>query len=471
MILEAFEYETELSPISVFKAVRQHLGAPCALLESAMQDEGNQFSLIAATPVQELVSNDDTFTKLKTAIATAKPFPKRFPFSGGLVGYFNWEIFDEVEPKTNHKSEVVSNKKNTDTYNLKLKTYHSKYPHAIFYEFSHFFAFDHAEQKLFAIQTQGDKAAFLALNQQILATARTLHDEPYDLAVLKTDQYADFTRFDSEQTQSQFEAKVDWAKQKILDGEVFQIILSNGFRRSVGYKDGVDFYALLRQLEPTTHLVFYDFGPHGQVCGASPEILGAKRERKVIYSPIAGTRYRGKNQAEDQRILTEMAQDPKENAEHDMLLDLGRNDLGKVCITESINIAQEKYGRFFANVMHLVSDLEGTIKSELDAVDFFKAIFPAGTLSGAPKIRAIDLIRQAEPSARHLYGGAMGYFSADGNMELCIAIRSFFLKDGVARFRTGAGIVQDSVPEQEWLEVHNKAKSLCKIFNYVLEKS
>lgn len=452
MILEVFDYEAELTPVSVFKAVRQHLGQPCAMLESALQDEGNQFSLIAAVPVQEVVTRAESFAKLKTAIASSKVFPKQFPFSGGLVGFFNWEIFDEIEPA------LPASKSDN-------------YPHAIFYEFSHFFAFDHAEQKIFAIQTVGNKAEFSAQNEAILATARNITEPEVDLDILKTDEFADFSNFESEQTGDQFGAKIKAAKQKILDGEIFQMILSNGFKRDVKGKDGIDFYAILRQVEPTTHLVFFDFGQHGQVCGASPEILGSKRGSTVTYSPIAGTRYRGQTDARDQEILAEMAADPKENAEHDMLLDLGRNDLGKVCATGSIKVVKEKYGRFFANVMHLVSDIEGQLKSDFDAVDFFKAIFPAGTLSGAPKLRAIKLIREAEPSPRNLYGGAMGYFSADGNMELCIAIRSFFLKDGVARFRTGAGVVQDSDPKKEWLEVHNKAKSLCKIFNYGLKNS
>jgi|GEM_PF-2022098 len=448
MLLEVFDIKAGLTPISVFKAMRSHFGAPCALLESAMQDEGNQFSLIAACAVQEVVTVEDSFGKLKRAIAASKKFPKQFPFSGGLVGYFNWEVFDEIEPG-------LPASKSED------------YPHTLFYEFSHFFAFDHAQNQIFAIQTVGNKTSFSAVNQSILDTAAEYApSNPIDFTALKTNQYADFSKFESEQTEHDFGKKVAWAKEKILDGEVFQMILSNGFKRDAEGKDGIDFYAVLREIEPTTHLVFYDFGQHGQVCGASPEILGSKR-----YSPIAGTRYRGKDDNDDQAILEEMASDPKENAEHDMLLDLGRNDLGKVCETGSIKVVKEKYGRFFANVMHLVSDIEGDLKPDFDAVDFFKAIFPAGTLSGAPKLRAIKLIREAEPSSRNLYGGAMGYFSADGNMELCIAIRSFFLKNGVARFRTGAGIVQDSDPKKEWLEVHNKAKSLCKIFNYVLQKS
>ena len=451
MILEVFDYEPELTPISVFKAVRERFGAPCAMLESAMQDDHNQFSLIAAVPVQEVVTKTDSFEQLKKAIAKSKPFPKSFPFSGGLVGYFNWEIFDEIEPN--------------------LAGDPSAYPHTLFYEFSHFFAFDHADKKIFAIQTTGDKSTFSALNESLINAARNFADPVVDLAALKDEKYADFSHFQSEQTGEEFGDKVQKAKQQILDGEIFQMIISNGFKRDVKGQDGIDFYSILRVVEPTTHLVFYDFGEHGQVCGASPEILGSKRGQTVTYSPIAGTRYRGKTAEQDQTILAEMAADPKENAEHDMLLDLGRNDLGKVCETGSIKVVKEKYGRFFANVMHLVSDIEGQLKTDFDAVDFFKAIFPAGTLSGAPKLRAIKLIQQAESAPRNLYGGAMGYFSADGNMELCIAIRSFFLKDGVARFRTGAGVVQDSDPKKEWLEVHNKAKSLCKIFNYGLRNS
>jgi anthranilate synthase component 1 len=402
-------------------------------------------------PVQEVVTQTGSFDALKKAIKKSKPFPKSFPFSGGLVGYFNWEIFNEIEPS------LASNE--------------SQYPHTLFYEFSHFFAFDHADKKIFAIQTTGDKSTFSAVNERILKAARGYQDPEVDLAALKNEDYADFSPFQSQQTGVEFAEKVKVAKQKILDGEIFQMIISNGFKRDVKGLDGIDFYSILRVVEPTTHLVFYDFGPHGQVCGASPEILGSKRGQTVTYSPIAGTRYRGQTDAEDQTILAEMASDPKENAEHDMLLDLGRNDLGKVCETNSIKVVQEKYGRLFANVMHLVSDIEGTLKKDFDAVDFFKAIFPAGTLSGAPKLRAIKLIQAAETTPRNLYGGAMGYFSADGNMELCIAIRSFFLKDGVARFRTGAGVVQDSDPKKEWLEVHNKAKSLCKIFNYGLRNS
>ena len=412
-----------------------------------MTNQDNHFSLIACDPIQEIVTSENSFQALKDGIKASKPFPRQFPFSGGLIGYFNFEIFGEIEARAAQTTDI---------------------PHSIFYEFSRFYAFDHEQRKIFAVQTTQDRHNFSAENSAILERAKTFKDAALEIDRLKGDEFLDFTHFKSEQTEQHFTDQVKAAQERILNGDIFQIILSNGWERPVGDFDGLAFYHVLRSLEPTTHLVFYDFGKHGQVCGASPEILGSKRNQTVTYSPIAGTRYRGRTPAEDEANFTEMANDPKENAEHDMLVDLGRNDLGKLCKPGSIAVTKEKYGVYFANVMHMVSDITGELEDDCDAVDFFKAIFPAGTLSGAPKIRAIELIYQYEPNARGLYGGAMGYFSADGDMEFCIAIRSFHLKDGVASFRCGAGIVQDSVPDKEWLECHNKARSLCKVFNYVM---
>ncbi len=450
MILEVFDYEKGIIPTTVFSVVREQFGTPLALLESATVDEKNKFSILAFSPIQEIVTKENSFEKIRKGILQSKKFPRNFHFAGGLIGYFNFEIFNEIESQYQ-------------------KT--SRKPHAIFYEFSRFFIFDHTKQKIFAFSTMENGGVEQKENKSILERAKEVEIPSCSLEDLKTDQYADFSSFESDLKSEEFFKKVEWAKQKIIDGEIFQIILSNGFSCEIGEKDGLDFYEVLRQIEPTTHLFFFDFGKHGQVCGASPEILGSKRGEKVTYSTIAGTRFRGKTEEADGRILQEMKEDPKENAEHDMLVDLGRNDLGKICKAGSVKVIKEKYARKFANVMHMVSDLEGEIdEKKYDEVDFFEAIFPAGTLSGAPKIRAIDLIYQAETHPRNLYGGAVGYFSADGNMEFCIAIRSFFCQDGVAKFRIGAGIVQDSNPQKEWLEIHNKAKSLCKIFNYVLQK-
>ncbi len=453
MLLEVYDYKEHHSPISVFSAVRSKFGTPVALLEAALSDETSPFSFIAFNPIQEVVSHENSFEKIEKALAKCTKFPQSFHLSGGLIGYFNWEVFHEIESRVEERG--IKKGKN---------------PHALFYEFSRFFIFDHQEKKIFAIQThfgKGDR--FHAENEAVLNDVGVIKFSSLSTKDIQNEKNTDFSVFESEQTESEFIQKVEWTKQKILDGEIFQMIVSNGFKARTK-KDGLDFYAALREIEPTTHLFFLDFGKHGQIAGASPEILGSKREEKVIYSPIAGTRFRGKNLADDEKIRQEMCDDPKENAEHDMLIDLGRNDLGRVCKTGSIKITREKYAKNFANLMHLVTDIEGVLKPNLTAIDFFKSIFPAGTLSGAPKIRAIDLISQIEPNRRDLYGGAVGYFSADGDMEFCIAIRSFALKNGVIKFRTGAGIVQDSDPKKEWLEIHNKAKSLCKIINFIEKK-
>lgn len=440
-----------LTPTETFKVVRSTFGAPTALLESALTDESNPFSFIAFNPVQEVITTQESFEAIRVALDKCQQLPSHYRLSGGLIGTFNWEVFHEIEPPK---------------AGLNQSDYRET-PHAIFYEFSRYIIFDHQSQQLICIDTENtDQALFQSETQKLLDKVK--NGPEHSVNNIQNEKNADFSRFTSEQNESEFTQKVAWAKEKILDGEVFQMIVSNGFKTSSENQDGLAFYEALRTIEPTTHLVFFDFGEHGQMAGASPEVLGSKRGDKVYYAPIAGTRYRGKTEAEDEALLQQMINDPKENAEHDMLVDLGRNDLGRVCETGSIKITKEKYAKKFANLMHLVTDLEGTIKPELDAIDFFKAIFPAGTLSGAPKIRAIDLITQIEPNRRDLYGGAMGYFSANGDMEFCIAIRSFALKDGVIKFRTGGGIVQDSVPEQEWLEVHNKAKSLCKVINYTL---
>lgn len=450
MLLEIFDYEKNITPISVFSVVKAKFGVPLALLESAMIDEKNKFSILAFEPIQEIITSKNPFEQIREGIKKSKKFPQNFHFAGGLIGYFNFEIFNEIEKRCQKESDK---------------------PSALFYEFSRFFIFDHEQKKIFAIQTTPNTKFFQKENHEILEKSKQIVRKKNDLESLKTDEFSDFSSFSYDQKKEDFFEKIEIAKDKILNGEVFQLIISNGFSFDIEKKDGLDFYEVLREIEPTTHLFFLDFGKHGQICGASPEILGSKRGKKVLYAPIAGTRFRGKTEKEDEVILKEMQNDPKENAEHDMLLDLGRNDIGKICKAGSVHVAKEKYARKFANVMHLVSDLEGEIDDlKYDSVDFFKAIFPAGTLTGAPKIRAIEAIYELEKHPRNLYGGAVGYFSADENMEFCIAIRSFFCKNGKAKFRVGAGVVQDSVPEKEWLEVHNKAKSLCKIFNYVLRK-
>ena len=427
-----------VTPPKLFRVLREIFGTPTALLESLEVDERNKMSLLACEALQELDLKKNSFDQIREALKKCKKLNVDFPFQGGLLGMMSFEIFDEIEPS---------------------QAAFPRSSHGLLYEFFRFIFFDHAAQKIVFLNFEFNES------EKILKKAQALPD--LDINLEKLDD--DMKDFDSSLSQDVFEDRVEKLKEHIFAGDVFQAICSNEFSREIGDRDGLEFYEYLRVLEPTTHLVFYDFGDRGQIGCASPEILGSKRGSKVLYSPIAGTRYRGVDQAEDLRILEEMKHCPKENAEHDMLIDLGRNDLGQVCLPGSVKITREKYAKKFANVMHLVSDLEGEVREGVDSVDFFKSIFPIGTLTGAPKIRAIELIREAEQVPRGLYGGALGYFSADGNMEFTIAIRSFFRHNNRAFFRVGAGIVQDSIPEREWLEIQNKAKSLVKVFNAVCD--
>jgi anthranilate synthase component 1 len=441
-------FSKNLSIPHLFQEIRQKFGRPSALLESLHFDEHNKISIIAARPIQEICSGKNSLQKVRSALKKSQKFPDNFPiekFNGGLIGYFNFEIFGEIEPRGKFTSE-----KSTDF-------------NALFYEFSFFILIDHSQKNLHVLDFS-EETDFLEIFKSVQNTSEA---SSLNLKQFKTEALADFTKFQSQKNFQEFSKIIADCKQNILDGEIFQIIASNGFRRRVKEKDGLAYYKVLREIEPTTHLFYLDFGEKGQVIGASPEILGSKSGKTVNYAPIAGTRYRGKTEDEEQAIEAELINDPKENAEHDMLVDMGRNDLGKICQPGTIKISREKFIKKYANVMHLVSELEGEIQENFDAIDFFESIFPIGTLTGAPKIRAIELIYQYEKSRRNLYGGSVGYFSHNDNMEHCIAIRSFFLKEDEITFRVGAGIVQDSENKKEWLEIHNKAKTLCKVINYI----
>ena len=448
MNIKSYKIEKKQTPVSIFFSMRKKFGSPVSLFESISIDEKNKMSIIAACPICEICSYNNSFEKLEQALSQTKKINiKNLPFQGGLIGYFNFEIFGEIEKNFAKKTEL---------------------PNAIFYEFSRLVFFDHKQKKIIFVQTN-ENPDFEKENLEILEQTKFYKEKKLDPKILKDKKWADFSKINLELTFEEFAKKVDIAKKAIFDGEIFQIIVSNGFQKKISHNDALRFYEILRIIEPTTHLFLLDFGEkYGQICGATPEILGTKKGKNVWYRPIAGTRFRGKNKKEDMEILAKMKKNEKENAEHDMLVDLGRNDLGKVCLPGTVKMTKKKYGKFFANLMHMISDLKGEIdKKNFGAIDFFKSIFPAGTLSGAPKIRAIEIIQKLEKNPRGLYGGSVGYFSADQNMEFCIAIRSFFLKNNIIKFRTGGGIVQDSVAEDEWLELHNKATSLVKVFNFV----
>jgi len=215
----------------------------------------------------------------------------------------------------------------------------------------------------------------------------------------------------------------------------------------------------LRTLNPSPYMFYYDFGDF-QVVGASPEILVRLQDGQVTLRPIAGTRPRGKTPEQDHQLAEELLADPKERAEHVMLIDLGRNDVGRISDAGTVKLTENMVIERYSHVMHIVSNVEGTLRKGLDAIDVLKATFPAGTLSGAPKVRALEIIDELEPSRRGVYGGAVGYLGFNGDMDLAIAIRTGVIQNGTLYVQAGAGIVADSVPASEWQETVNKSKAV-----------
>jgi anthranilate synthase component 1 len=258
----------------------------------------------------------------------------------------------------------------------------------------------------------------------------------------------------------QYCAMVEKAKEYIAAGDIFQVVLSQ--RLAVPFRlPPFSLYRSLRRLNPSPFLFFLDFGEF-QLVGSSPEILVRLRDGTVTIRPLAGTRRRGATNAEDEALAADLLADPKELAEHLMLLDLGRNDVGRVTKIGSVHVTRKMVVEYYSHVMHIVSNVEGTIRPDCDAMDALMAGFPAGTTSGAPKIRAMEIIDELESERRSFYAGTIGYFDGNGNMDTCIALRTTLIKDGTMYVQAGAGIVLDSVPQSEYDECMNKARALIR---------
>jgi anthranilate synthase component 1 len=264
------------------------------------------------------------------------------------------------------------------------------------------------------------------------------------------------TEFDRER----FMAAVERAKRYIVDGDIMQVVLSQRMNHRFSASP-LALYRALRAINPSPYMFLLDFGGY-QVVGASPEILVRLEGDTITVRPIAGTRPRGKTREDDARLAQELLSDPKERAEHVMLMDLGRNDVGRIAAVGSVKVTENMTIEYYSHVMHISSNVEGKIKPGMDVMDVFRAAFPAGTVSGAPKVRAMEIIDELEPTKRGIYAGAVGYLSFSGDMDVAIALRTAVIKDGRLFVQAGAGIVADSVPESEWIETQNKARALLR---------
>ena len=268
------------------------------------------------------------------------------------------------------------------------------------------------------------------------------------------------TAAQSEFGEDAFKAAVERAQQYILDGDIMQVVLSQRMSQEFSAPP-LSLYRALRSLNPSPYMFYYDMGDH-HVVGASPEILVRLENGTVTARPIAGTRPRGKTRDEDLALSDELLADPKERAEHVQLMDLGRNDVGRVAVTGSVKVTDNMMIERYSHVMHIVSNVEGKLKPGMDAIDVIKATFPAGTVSGAPKVRAMEIIDELEPSKRGIYAGAVGYLGFNGDMDVAIAIRTGVIKNNRLYVQAGAGIVADSVPQSEWIETQNKARAVLR---------
>ena len=370
-------------------------------------------------------------------------------FTGGLVGYFSYDYLGYSEPAVKCNVEVTENFKDVD---LML--------------FDKVIAFDNLRQKI-----------ILIVNMPL--------DDPetgYNKAVMELKQLEDLLKHGKKKTEpggkllgevtplfnkKQFCDMVEKAKHYIREGDIFQIVLSN--RLSAPFEGSLlNAYRVLRTINPSPYM-FYFSGTDVEVAGASPETL-VKLENGVLHTfPLAGTRPRGKTEEEDKKLELELLTDEKELAEHNMLVDLGRNDLGKISKFGSVQVEKLHSIERFSHVMHIGSTVRGVITGDHDALDAIESVLPAGTLSGAPKIRACQLIGELENNKRGIYGGAIGYIDFTGNMDTCIAIRIAYKKNGKVFVRSGAGIVADSIPEKEFEECLNKAKSSLKALELAQE--
>jgi anthranilate synthase component 1 len=276
---------------------------------------------------------------------------------------------------------------------------------------------------------------------------------PVTEAISESDFRSSFARED-------FEDAVERSKEYIQSGDIFQVVLSQ--RLSIPFDaDAVTLYRALRTVNPSPYMYFLDLDDF-HIVGSSPEILARLEDGEVTVRPIAGTRRRGHSEEEDQRLEEELISDPKELAEHLMLVDLGRNDVGRIATTGSVTLTSKMQVERYSHVMHIVSNVTGELADNLDAIDVLRATFPAGTVSGAPKVRAMEIIGELEPEGRGIYAGAVGYIGWNGNMDTAIAIRTAIIADGQLHIQAGAGIVADSIPANEWQETMNKGRAIFR---------
>ena len=459
------------TPVSAFLRIA-HEAPEAFLLESVEGGEHvGRYTFIGIAPYKKMTAqgrrivaeegrhrrgfDGDIFEELKLALAGHTParLPGLPPFTAGAVGFFAYDVVRLIERLPSLAADELG------------------VPDACLMFFDQVLAFDHVKKEILLIATvdlqRGGTYAQairrldrmekrLAAALPAAATSRSSGPLPGKLKLVARTSKASFLQ------------SVATAKEYIASGDVFQCVLSQRFDCVPGVP-AFEVYRALRIVNPSPYMYFLRFGLAGQaahIVGSSPELLvrvkNTGTHRAVEYRPIAGTRKRGADEVEDRALEADLRADEKEVAEHIMLVDLGRNDVGRVSEFGSVRVKDLMFVERYSHVMHLVSAIEGTLKAGLEAIDAFKACFPAGTLSGAPKIRAMEIIEELEPARRGVYGGSVFYADFSGNLDSCIAIRTLFMNGEQGHIQAGAGIVADSVPEMEFEECGNKARAVVR---------
>ena len=461
------------TPLSVFKKLGNK---PFSYLFESVEgaEKWARYSLIGlpSTTVIKVHKNDiKIFKDNKVVKKVSSPDPLKFlqeyqskievkpnnelpSFTGGLVGYLGYDCIRYIEPKLS-KSNLPD----------PLGT-----PDALFMLSEEVAVFDNLNNKLHLIvlsDSESKSAISKAQERLKHLSNKLLNPLPKENSseIIEPVEEEDFVSGFGE---VKFKKTVERIKEYIKAGDVMQVVCSQ--RMSVPFtSDPVELYRSIRHLNPSPYLYYLNLDEF-HIVGSSPEILARLETNEVTVRPIAGTRRRGKDKKDDLRMERDLTNDPKEIAEHLMLIDLGRNDIGRISEAGSVEVTEKFEVERYSHVMHMVSNVKGKLKKDLNYMDVVRATFPAGTLSGAPKIRAMELIEEFEPVKRGIYGGAVGYFSWNGNMDMAIAIRTAIIKDDILYIQAGGGFVADSDPELEWKEALNKGRAIFKAVEMVQEK-
>ncbi len=422
------------------------IGLPCS---TVLCIHDHDVTLLQDEVVIESTRSDDPLDWIETFQSRyrAPELPDLPRFNGGLVGYFGYDTVRYIEPRLAafDKPDLIG------------------CPDILLMVSDELLVFDNLAgtlQLIVHVDPEADDAwsRGQARLDQLETRLRSVASG-YETHV-GGDETIEETDFVSGFTREGFETAVDRIKDYIVEGDAMQVVLSQ--RMSVPYTaPPLDLYRALRNLNPSPYMYYLNLGDF-QVVGSSPEILVHLEDDVVTVRPIAGTRPRGKDEAEDRVLEFDLLADPKELAEHLMLIDLGRNDVGRVSKVGSVELTERMVIERYSHVMHIVSNVTGRIQPGMSAIDVLRATFPAGTVSGAPKIRAMEIIDELEPVKRGVYAGAVGYLSWSGNMDTAIAIRTAVIKDGILHIQAGAGIVADSVPANEWDETMNKGRAIFR---------